>query len=344
VFWQLEVINPGAGALLSAHGVDLEDAAYKLANTLPMIISVQLNTSASRAVLSATISDIINALGTVALPPLPPKQEWLKQRALLHPPQEAHGSIAPASTSPAKRGARPAKPAAARVPRGCPRLPEAYSPRVDLFETLVSKLLTTGSVSGGASMRSDGHPSLGRSNRVVARGMGGVGKTVLAAAVVRDTRVLSAFDKVGWVSIGQKPIMLDLQRQLLQQLGGTVPSSGDEHDLLEVLEQVASGVRLLLVIDDPWSAEHEELLNCVDGNAGGVVLITTRIRNLVPNQAANEVELSVLTKDDAVTLLLAAGQVVLSPGQMPPPAACEAVELCGRLPLCVCIAGEEIHL
>lgn len=344
VFWQLEVINPGAGALLSAHGVDLEDAAYKLANTLPMIISVQLNTSASRAVLSATISDIINALGTVALPPLPPKQEWLKQRALLHPPQEAHGSIAPASTSPAKRGARPAKPAAARVPRGCPRLPEAYSPRVDLFETLVSKLLTTGSVSGGASMRSDGHPSLGRSNRVVARGMGGVGKTVLAAAVVRDTRVLSAFDKVGWVSIGQKPIMLDLQRQLLQQLGGTVPSSGDEHDLLEVLEQVASGVRLLLVIDDPWSAEHEELLNCVDGNAGGVVLITTRIRNLVPNQAANEVELSVLTKDDAVTLLLASGQVVLSPGQMPPPAACEAVELFGRLPLCVCIAGEEIHL
>ena len=82
----------------------------------------------------------------------------------------------------------------------------------------------------------------------------------------------------------------------------------------------------------------------VDRNAGGVVLITTRIRNLVPNQAANEVELSVLTKDDAVTLLLAAGQVVLSPGQMPPPAACEAVELCGRLPLCVCIAGEEIHL
>ena len=48
-----------------------------------------------------------------------------------------------------------------------------------------------------------------------------------------------------------------------------------------------------------------------------------------------------LTKDDAVTLLLASGQVVLSPGQMPPPAACEAVELFGRLPLCVCIAGEE---
>jgi hypothetical protein len=48
VFWQLEVINLGAGALLSAHGVDLEDAAYTLDNTLPMIISVQLNTSASR--------------------------------------------------------------------------------------------------------------------------------------------------------------------------------------------------------------------------------------------------------------------------------------------------------
>ena len=330
VCWQLEVINPGAGALLSANGVDLVDAAYKLANTLPMIISVQLNTSASRAVLTATISDIINALGTVALPPLPPKQEWLKQRALNRPHASlvAHGSIAPANISLEKRGSLPAKPSAARVPRGCPRLPEAYTPRVDLFETLVSKLTKT---------------SVGSSNRVVARGMGGVGKTVLAAAVVRDTRVLSAFDKVGWISIGQKPIMLDLQRQLLQQLGGTVPSSGDEHDLLEVLEQAASGVRLLVVIDDPWIAGHEELLNCVDGDAGGAVLITTRIRNLVPNQAANEVELSVLTKDDAVALLLAAGQVVLPPGQMPPPAACEAVELCGRLPLCVCIAGGMIR-
>lgn len=323
----LDQVNPGAGALLRSQGVDLEDASYKLANTLPNIISLKLDTSASRAVLSATLSDLLAALGTVKLPPLPPKEEWLRQRCHALPTATSeHGT----ADSPGARrgivhsigGVKRGKGAAARLPRQVPKLPDAHSPRAEALEKLVGRLTGTEAMSV-----------------VVARGMGGIGKTVIAAAVVRDPRVLSAFDRIGWVSVGQKPIVAELQKSLLQQLGASVPASVDEHTLLEALQAAASGMRLLLVVDDPWRPEQLEMLDFVDAEAGGKCLVTTRLRNLVPNQGTCEVELSLLSKEGAVALLLAAGNVTLPPGQPAPAAALAAVELCGRLPLCISIAG-----
>ena len=59
----LDAANPGAGALLREHGVaDLKNAAYQLVNRLPRIIAVSLNTSTSRAVLGATITDLVSAM------------------------------------------------------------------------------------------------------------------------------------------------------------------------------------------------------------------------------------------------------------------------------------------
>jgi WD40 repeat protein len=54
------------------------------------------------------------------------------------------------------------------------------------------------------------------------QGMGGIGKTVLAAALAHDSEVRQAFpDGIYWLTIGQKPNLLDLQNQLLRQLTGT---------------------------------------------------------------------------------------------------------------------------
>ena len=333
----LDAANPGAGDLLRGHGVSLEDAAFKLANTLPNIISLKLDTCASKAVLSATISDLITALGEVKLPPLPAdKAVWLQQReahALTASPTE-HGSAGPVAAGAGAAGKTgkdaAGKSAAGRLPRCVPKLPESYTPRALAFESLVTKLTT-----------SDVPSSAGRC--VVARGMGGVGKTVIAAAVVREPRVASTYDRICWVSIGQRPIITELQKSLLLQLGAAVPTSNDEHELHEAMEAAASGVKLLLVIDDPWRAEHIEQLDCVDAEVGGAMFVTTRIRNLVPSQGANEVELSILSKEGAVDLLLASGGISLVSGQPVPPAALTAVELCGRLPLCIAIAGAMIR-
>lgn len=81
---QLEERNPGASALLKEHGVDMVDAAYKLSNRVPKVISVEFNTHASRNVLDASLDDIIQNINDVAEgwtpPELPDKQTWLNQR------------------------------------------------------------------------------------------------------------------------------------------------------------------------------------------------------------------------------------------------------------------------
>ena len=66
---------------LSELGVDLADAAFKLSNTLPHVISVRLDMNESRGVLRARIEDIVSAISKVKLPVLPPdRAAWLAAR------------------------------------------------------------------------------------------------------------------------------------------------------------------------------------------------------------------------------------------------------------------------
>ena len=51
--------SPGCRA---EHGVELEDAAWKLSSVLPSVISIAFDPCASRAVLGATVQDIIDAM------------------------------------------------------------------------------------------------------------------------------------------------------------------------------------------------------------------------------------------------------------------------------------------
>jgi hypothetical protein len=52
-------------------------------------------------------------------------------------------------------------------------------------------------------------------------GMGGIGKSVLAAALVRDRLVREAFpDGIVWVGLGSLPTITELQRRVLADLGG----------------------------------------------------------------------------------------------------------------------------
>ena len=49
-------------------------------------------------------------------------------------------------------------------------------------------------------------------------GMGGVGKTLSAAALCHDADVGRAFDVICWVTLGQEPDLLHLQNALHRQL------------------------------------------------------------------------------------------------------------------------------
>ena len=62
----------------------------------------------------------------------------------------------------------------------------------------------------------------GQSSAVGVQGMGVIGTSVLAAALAHDSAVRLAFpDGIYWLTIGQKPNLLDLQNRLLGQLTGS---------------------------------------------------------------------------------------------------------------------------
>ena len=73
--------NPDADALLVEHGHDLVQAAYKLSSRLPKVISVHLDTCASRNILNATVQDLVAAMRHAVPLPLPVTfEEWVKMR------------------------------------------------------------------------------------------------------------------------------------------------------------------------------------------------------------------------------------------------------------------------
>ena len=58
----LDTINPGACDLLRQNGVEPIDAAFKLSTAVPNMISVPFNSSASNAIIRATLMDIVAAM------------------------------------------------------------------------------------------------------------------------------------------------------------------------------------------------------------------------------------------------------------------------------------------
>jgi hypothetical protein len=120
-----------------------------------------------------------------------------------------------------------------------------------------------------------------KKSKVSAHGQGGVGKTTMAAAVARDLAVRSAFERIGWVSVGQTPAVVELQRVLFNQLTGAVMPVQDGATAgtqLGTLQAACIGQRWLIVLDDVWETEHEQMMSCVDAASASKLLVTTRIR------------------------------------------------------------------
>jgi hypothetical protein len=97
--------------------------------------------------------------------------------------------------------------------------------------------------------------------------MGGLGKTTLAASIVRHHDVRVSFDRLGFVSAGQEPATLAEQRTLYTQLTGSALKTAAEATASSQREEMVKatlGKKLLAVLDDVWEAEHERLLNPFD--------------------------------------------------------------------------------
>jgi WD40 repeat protein/transcriptional regulator with XRE-family HTH domain len=206
-----------------------------------------------------------------------------------------------------------------------PELPPHFLPRPEELRDLKDALL------GGDSQR----VAITGQGRVGVQGMGGIGKSVLAAAVARDDQVRAAFrDGVHWLTLGQAPELTVRQAQLAEAVGGGPRAFADVQQGRARLGEVLAGRCCLLVLDDVWQVDHAAAFDAL--GPSGRMLLTTRDADVLAALGAAEHRLDLLAPDQALTLLAAAAGRRVE--ELPAVAAGLARE-CGYLPLALAMIG-----
>jgi hypothetical protein len=118
-------------------------------------------------------------------------------------------------------------------------------------------------------------------------GAGGFGKTTMARLLVHRDEVQEQFpDGVVWVTVGEDTAGPDLAEKVtnaVRLLGGERPALTDPVAVGAELARALGSRRVLLVVDDVWSATQVEPF--VIGGPAAVRLFTTRIRGVLPSSA-----------------------------------------------------------
>jgi NB-ARC domain/APAF-1 helical domain len=208
-----------------------------------------------------------------------------------------------------------------RPPRGIPfqalALPKDYVDRPEIRQKIKSKLIDC---------------SVSRPGTLVVSaiyGLGGVGKSVMAAALAHDREVQDVCaDGVLWVTLGQNPDLLPCLYGWVQALGDydfnpTTIDSASSH-----LRSLLRDKKMLLVVDDAWQCEHVTPFQV--GGEGCRVLVTTR-----------EAHMEVMSEAEALELLLSKAQVKSLTTEEEEQAK-KLIGAVGGLPLAVDLAGAQI--
>ncbi|MGH3568846.1 MAG: NB-ARC domain-containing protein, partial [Pseudonocardia sp.] len=188
---------------------------------------------------------------------------------------------------------------------GVPVLPPGYVVR----EELAGLIEAVVAVSAGGAVG-----VIGDVAAVGLHGQGGIGKSVLAAALGRDEEIGCRFpDGVYWVTVGERPDVLALQLELLARLGASGMAPRTVADATEALTEVLAGRRVLLVVDDVWSAAVARVFR-VTGPRGRVVY-TSRDPAVITAAGARPHRVDVLSP--AAARAVAAAVLAVTPEDLP---------------------------
>lgn len=165
------------------------------------------------------------------------------------------------------------------------------------------------------------------------QGMGGVGKSVMAAAFARQCETRRAFpDGIFWVRLGQSPDLSKSFRILAEAIGA--PGLSPHHRVARS-DQERPDLVCLIVLDDLWDVGHVEAVwNALPTRAR--LLITTRDAGISGALGAQEVSIDVLPDDEALELLGRWSN--RSPDELGADAR-EVAKECGNLPLALAMVG-----
>jgi WD40 repeat protein len=171
------------------------------------------------------------------------------------------------------------------------------------------------------------------------QGMGGIGKSVLAAAFAHTIAARRAFtDGILWLSAGQEATSLTRlgnMRQVGDALRDDPQRYVDERTAKQHLATVLRNKVCLIVLDDVWSMEQVEIFRDALGPRCRL-LVTTRDAGLVTALGARRHEVDVLA--DTQALILLGEWCGADPGSLPPQAPLVARQ-CGNLPFALALCG-----
>ena len=168
-------------------------------------------------------------------------------------------------------------------------------------------------------------------------GLGGIGKSVLAAKLARETEIQAHFsDGILWATLGQSPDILPLLSGWIQALGDhdykpTATESASSH-----LRTLLYDKRVLLVVDDVWNPEHLEPFRV--GGEGSCVLVTTREARI---SGAHRYDLDVMSPEQSLELMTQKIKEPLSDTAREQ--ALAFAERVGHLPLALELAASQIE-
>ncbi len=212
------------------------------------------------------------------------------------------------------------------VPFQAPPLPAHFVPRLEVSEAVKAALL--------ADDRAPGVLVVG-----AIQGLGGIGKSVLAAVLAHHPQVRASFpDGVLWVTLGQEPETLPCLQDWIQSLGDcqfhpTTVGGASAH-----LRTLLHDKACLLVVDDAWHAD--DVWPFLGGGDRCRAMITTRDAGLARKVGARLYDLGVMTEAQALALFEARlGSLTQRAREQ---AAALAREL-GYLPLAVELAAAQVE-
>ena len=173
------------------------------------------------------------------------------------------------------------------------------------------------------------------------RGMGGIGKTILAQALCHDPAVQQAFpDGIVWLTVGRESTTdtLTRLREAGKALGDDLAQYENETAAQNRFRSILRNQAALIVLDDVWDARAVGPF-CADSPRSRL-LITTRDASIAAGTGATEHIADLLSEADARSVLAKWSGVAVT--QQPSEAAA-LIRESGRLPLAVAMIGAMLR-
>lgn len=211
-----------------------------------------------------------------------------------------------------------------------PKIPENLLPRDE--EIAAVKKLLLGDTKQPVAIA-------GQSRQVGIQGMGGIGKSTLAAIVAHDEEVRRRFpDGIFWQPLGQNPSLRLRQLDLCKTLGDPEPQFEDVQGGKVHLRELLKNKTCLLILDDVWQVDDADAFNVLSSSSQ--LLLTTRNLEPIHGLNAQEFQLSILSDTQAQAMLASyAGQ---HPENLPT-ITHEIARECGNLPLALAMIGAQMR-